>query len=642
MRQIPSYSLIALLVATPLFLSSCSSSDDEEGANGETHVSAISGVAQKGQFLRGSSITIYALDKTLNASGLSYPTQTTDDLGSFSVSNVNADFIDVKANGYYYNENKRETSKSTINLQALAETSSNVNVNLLTTLAYNRIKHLVAAGSKFSDAQSRAQIEVLTALGLGNSTTANFTEMNIAGSGDANGLLLAASLLIQQDRNVGDVSKLISDIASDLEEDGLLSDDLNQEIHKKERYIYVGEVINGLIEFYEKNKVENFNIPTFYKFLDTDGDGKMDGTAEYIFKCIDPADVMPANLDEINRGHNAEGFSLTKSFLSTIPFKVESDAAWITVSKRRIAENVYAVDIVGQPNTGENRTAYVMFTDNSGNELAKYTYQQKAPDEFVPQRLAFRRTLQMEHRVPDKIGVNGKLYGVNMITDPYNTIWFGYGYGGYWYVDIPYTDKADNYQLYFPTNMISMPDGYGTFKLTIPSTFTSDEFPFISQRENSDYSPIGNPAQIQLVNAAPAVNLNVIQASSIYQGHENYVIIGTGEGGEIYYHLDIDQTYDHVVLTSEEPICGSATYYICEGEVDKYTAPVIEAGTHPDGDGLYRITVQIIHHESASDILVPVLRKGIPVHVQYYDIYGQIIHESDTRSSYYSGSGQTR
>ena len=134
----------------------------------------------------------------------------------------------------------------------------------------------------------------------------------------------------------------------------------------------------------------------------------------------------------------------------------------------------------------------------------------------------------------------------------------------------------------------------------------------------------------------------MIQASSIYQGHENYVIIGTGEGGEIYYHLDIDQTYDHVVLTSEEPICGSATYYICEGEVDKYTAPVIEAGTHPDGDGLYRITVQIIHHESASDILVPVLRKGIPVHVQYYDIYGQIIHESDTRSSYYSGSGQTR
>lgn len=616
-----SFSLITLLVATPLFLSSCSSSDEEEGANGGTHVSAISGVAQKGQFLRGSSITIYALDKTLNASGLSYPTQTTDDLGSFSVSNVNADFIDVKANGYYYNENKRETSKSTINLQAVAETSSIVNVNLLTTLAYNRIKHLVAAGSKFSDAQSRAQIEVLTTLGLGNSTTANFTEMNIAGSGDANGLLLAASLLIQQDRSVGDVSKLISDIAADLEEDGLLSSDLNQEIHKNERYIYVGEVIDGLIDFYEKNKVENFNIPTFYKFLDTDVDGKMDGTAEYIFKCIDAADVIPAYPDEINRGHDAGGFSLTKRFLSTIPFKVESDAAWISIEKRTIAENIYAVDIIGESNTRENRTAIVTFTDNSGRELAKYTYQQKAPDEMVPQRLVFGRTQQMENHVPDKIGVNGKLYSVNMITEPSNLIWFGYGYGGYWYVDIPYTDKADKYQLYFPTNMISMPDGYGTFKLTIPSSFTSDEFPFISQLENYDYSSIGNPAQILLVNAAPAVYLNHIQIS---------------QGGE--YYIEIDKTYDHVVLTSEEPICGSATYYIREGEVDKYAVPVIETGTHPDGDGLYRITVQIIHHESANEILVPVLKKGIPVHVQYYDRYGQILQESDTYSGYYSSN----
>lgn len=259
---------------------SCGDNDEEDAggsSGGGKYAGTISGVAQKGQFLRGSSVTIYALDKNLDASGLSYPTQTTDDMGSFTVSNVDASFIDVKANGYYYNENKKETSNSTINLQAVAAIGSNVNVNLLTTLAYNRIKFLVKTGLSFTDAQRRAQIEVLTALGLGNTTTSNFTDMNIAGSGDANGLLLAASLLIQQDRSVGDVSKLISDIAVDIEEDGILSSELNQEIHKYEHHINVGDVIRGLINFYNKNKVENFSIPAFYKFLDTDRDGKMDG-----------------------------------------------------------------------------------------------------------------------------------------------------------------------------------------------------------------------------------------------------------------------------------------------------------------------------------------------------------------------------
>ena len=482
MKQLFFYSLIALLVATSLFFSACSSSGDGESGSGEKPMSVISGVAQKGQFLRGSSITIYALDKMLNASGLSYPTQTTNDLGAFSVSNVNADFIDVKANGYYYNENKGETSQSTINLQAVTETKNNVNVNLLTTLAYNRIKHLVSKGLTFSEAQDRAQIEVLTALGLGNSNSTNFTEMNIAGSGDANGLLLAASLLIQQDRSVGDVSKLISDIAADIEEDGILSSELSQEIHENESYINVSDVINGLVKFYEKNKVENFNIPTFYKFLDTDGDGKMDGTAEYIFKNINYSEIWYEDPWDMNRGHDANGFSCTLNILSTIPFNVESDASWLSVEKKIVAENIYVVNVVAQRNTGENRTANVIFTNNSGKELAKYSYQQKAPDALIPQRIFFGYDSELNHFVKDKMGVNGKTYDVSTSNRDYL-------YGYYRFIDIPNGDKQERYQVYFPTNMISMPDGYGTYRLTIPETITSDDFPFITQREDNDYNP---------------------------------------------------------------------------------------------------------------------------------------------------------
>lgn len=588
MKQLFFYSLIALLVATSLFFSACSSSDDGESGSGEKPMSVISGVAQKGQFLRGSSITIYALDKMLNASGLSYPTQTTNDLGAFSVSNVNADFIDVKANGYYYNENKGETSQSTINLQAVAETKNNVNVNLLTTLAYNRIKHLVSKGLTFSEAQNRAQIEVLTALGLGNSNSTNFTEMNIAGSGDANGLLLAASLLIQQDRSVGDVSKLISDIAADIEEDGILSSELSQEIHENESYINVSDVINGLVKFYEKNKVENFNIPTFYKFLDTDGDGKMDGTAEYIFKNINYSEIWYEDPWDMNRGHDANGFSCTLNILSTIPFNVESDASWLSVEKKIVAENIYVVNVVAQRNTGENRTANVIFTNNSGKELAKYSYQQKAPDALIPQRIFFGYNSELNHFVKDKMGVNGKTYDVSTSNRDYL-------YGYYRFIDIPNGDKQERYQVYFPTNMISMPDGYGTYRLTIPETITSDDFPFITQREDNDYNPMTNPTSIRFLQACPAIVLDLV----------------------------VDET-NYVVLTAEVPLAGSAIYNIQNGEVDM-TNPQIENQSIKANNGLYTLTVKINHQDTGYHrYYIPVLLLDAYVTAQYYNKDGQI------------------
>lgn len=588
MKQLFFYSLIALLVATSLFFSACSSSGDGESGSGEKPMSVISGVAQKGQFLRGSSITIYALDKMLNASGLSYPTQTTNDLGAFSVSNVNADFIDVKANGYYYNENKGETSQSTINLQAVTETKNNVNVNLLTTLAYNRIKHLVSKGLTFSEAQDRAQIEVLTALGLGNSNSTNFTEMNIAGSGDANGLLLAASLLIQQDRSVGDVSKLISDIAADIEEDGILSSELSQEIHENESYINVSDVINGLVKFYEKNKVENFNIPTFYKFLDTDGDGKMDGTAEYIFKNINYSEIWYEDPWDMNRGHDANGFSCTLNILSTIPFNVESDASWLSVEKKIVAENIYVVKVVAQRNTGENRTANVIFTNNSGKELAKYSYQQKAPDALIPQRIFFGYDSELNHFVKDKMGVNGKTYDVSTSNRDYL-------YGYYRFIDIPNGDKQERYQVYFPTNMISMPDGYGTYRLTIPETITSDDFPFITQREDNDYNPMTNPTSIRFLQACPAIVLDLV----------------------------VDET-DYVVLTAEVPLAGSAIYNIQNGEVDM-TNPQIENQSIKANNGPYTLTVKINHQDTGYHrYYIPVLLLDAYVTAQYYNKDGQI------------------
>lgn len=613
MRKFSFITSFVCFALTPFIFLSCGDPvDDEEGDGGggeKIPAGTIMGVAQKGQFLRGSSITIYSMDKELNSTGLSYPTQTTDDMGSFSVSSVDAAYIDVKANGYYYNENKGSTSESTINLQAVAKAGSKVNVNLLTTLAYNRIKYLVRTGLSFSDAQNRAQIEVLTALGLGNSAPANFIDMNIAGSGDANGLLLAASLLIQQDRSVGDVSKLISDLAADLEEDGLISSDLNLQIHRNERNIYIEYVVSMLLDFYRKNKVEGFSVPTFYNFLDTDGDGKMDGQAGVLFKSLGVDEVIAVEPTMIvNPGYSAEGFSRTEEKLITVPFEVKSDAEWLSVKKRTIAENIYAMDIVAQANTSENRTAHVEYIDNSGKILKTYTYQQKAPDSRVPQRLYWYYAQDMERYLTDKVGVNGKVYNVSSFSGG-----SGY-YGGYWYVDIPSADKQDKYQLYFPTNMVSVPEGYGSFKLTIPTSLTTDDLPFIGQLENGEYSPIGNPNQIPLRIASPV----------------------------IYIYEEI-RSYDHLVITSEQPICGSASYgFTANGGVDGNSVQIIEQETHPDADGQYRITVQINHNDKYYYTFIPVLQANVPVKIECYDSSNQIVRTMSDYSDYFSNGNITR
>lgn len=601
---------IAVMAFMPFALSSCSSDDDGgEGGGEKQRNGVISGVAQKGQFLKGSSVTIYALDKTLSASGLSYPTQTTDDMGSFTITNVNADYIDIKANGYYYNENRQRTSESTINLQAVSSANSKVNVNLLTTLAYNRIKYLVANGSSFADAQSRAQIEVLTALGLGNSTSANFIDMNISGAGDANGLLLAASLLIQERRSVGDVSKLISDIAADLEEDGLLSAKLNEEIHYNESSIDVGEVILGLIEFYEKNKVDDFSIPTFYKFLDTNGDGKMDGQAEF-FKNIDNAESSYYDPYNPNRGYDAAGFTRTEHFISTIPFNVKSDAAWLSVEKKTIAENIYAIDIVAQPNTTENRTAHVIYTDNSGKELWTSTYQQKVPDEMVPQRFMVETYgYEYKYLIKDKVGVNGKVYDFKELD---NSDYY-YSDRSSRYFDIPYTDKTSTYQCYFPVNMISMPNGIGSYTLTIPTSLTTDDFPFVALR-NDAYGPISNPTSIGFTQACPAIMVE----------------------GDF-------ETIDHIVLTTDQPICGTATYDFQDGYLN-YEPQIDESRTKPNSDGVYQMTVKVNYHENVWRICIPVLKSNCPVDVAYYNANGDLL-ESVTRYSDLYGwgfGGQTR
>ena len=82
-------------------------------------------------------------------------------------SNFTSQYIGVAATGYYFDEVLGAVSGGPVTLNGYSDLSVDtvMNVNILTTLAYQRIRTLVVqSGKTFSAARTQAEQEVLTAL----------------------------------------------------------------------------------------------------------------------------------------------------------------------------------------------------------------------------------------------------------------------------------------------------------------------------------------------------------------------------------------------------------------------------------------------------------------------------------------------
>jgi hypothetical protein len=181
----------------------------------------FTGYAQKGPFVNGSSVTIAELDKQLDQTGKTYLTTISDNSGSFEKKNIEliSNYVELKVDGYYFNEVAGKTSTGTLTLNALADVSSanSANVNVLTHLEKPRVEYLVKQGMNFSLAKQQAQAEVLAIFGFAPSTT-SFETMNL--TDDA--ALLAVSCIMQSYLSTGDMMELMANISADIKTDGKL------------------------------------------------------------------------------------------------------------------------------------------------------------------------------------------------------------------------------------------------------------------------------------------------------------------------------------------------------------------------------------------------------------------------------------
>ena len=265
-----------LLPAVALvFLFGCQ--DDEQVTQSEQSVS-ITGYVQKGPFINGTAITVSELDQKLVATGKNFTTQIIDNKGSFSLKDVKlqSDFVQLIAEGFYFDEVRGEKSAAQLTLFALADVSSasSVNVNLLSHLEKDRVIYLMQEEEKsFTTAKQQAQREILTIFGIEKADMMASELLDISQGGEDNAILLAISAILQGNNSVAELSELLANIITDTREDGVLDSESTQEkIRTNAMSLTLADIRKHLEVRYEEIGVDAI-ISNFEQYVDSDGDG---------------------------------------------------------------------------------------------------------------------------------------------------------------------------------------------------------------------------------------------------------------------------------------------------------------------------------------------------------------------------------
>ena len=254
-----------------IFLFGCQ--DDEQVTQSEQSVS-IAGYVQKGPFINGTAITVSELDQKLVATGKNFTTQIIDNKGAFSLKDVKlqSDFVQLIAEGFYFDEVRGEKSAAQLTLFALADVSdaSSVNVNLLSHLEKDRVTYLMQEEEKsFTTAKQQAQREILAIFGIEKADMMASELLDISQDGEDNAILLAISAILQGNNSVAELSELLADIITDIREDGVLdSESIRERIRDDAMTLRLAAIRQHLEVRYEELGVDA-TIPNFEQHIDT-------------------------------------------------------------------------------------------------------------------------------------------------------------------------------------------------------------------------------------------------------------------------------------------------------------------------------------------------------------------------------------
>jgi hypothetical protein len=245
----------------------------EKEIDNETNLTLdkVSGFVQKGPFLNGTAITISELSDDLTPTGKNFTSQILDNKGTFEIRNVNlsSQYVELKADGFYFNEVSNSNSSAQLTLFALSDLSnkSTLNVNIISNLEKNRVDYLVSNGTAFSVAKNQAQTEILSIFEISSEGISESEQLDILESGDDNAILLAVSVILQGYLSVSELSELLANISTDIREDGQLnSQTLGSTLINNARTIKLADVRANLESRCEELGLAT-TVPDFEKFV---------------------------------------------------------------------------------------------------------------------------------------------------------------------------------------------------------------------------------------------------------------------------------------------------------------------------------------------------------------------------------------
>src|SRR5215469_4341663 len=265
-----------LAVVTLLCVTACGGGGGSAPPSTQTYT-AKAGVAQKGPLIKGATVTAQELDARLSPTGKQYSYQVTSNLGTFSpTSNFGSHYIGLNAAGYYFDEVANAISTGTVTLNGYSDLTSEsvLNVNLLTTLAYQRIQHLVNNSSMtFAAARTQAENEVLAALNIPSGNYGSFATLDLSGGTDGDHILGAISSLFVYGNSAGALSQLIANFQSDIGTNGVIRDPATMAaLVAAAKAINSDAVAANLTQYYTTSGV-SFTAADISEWIAQSGDG---------------------------------------------------------------------------------------------------------------------------------------------------------------------------------------------------------------------------------------------------------------------------------------------------------------------------------------------------------------------------------
>ena len=108
---------LTLMLAIALLAVACNN-DPNPAPTNNVSIKLFTGTVEIGPFVQGSSVTIFELDNTLIQTGKAFSTTIANNTGAFEQRNLNlsSQYVELKAEGYYYNEVEGCITESPITL----------------------------------------------------------------------------------------------------------------------------------------------------------------------------------------------------------------------------------------------------------------------------------------------------------------------------------------------------------------------------------------------------------------------------------------------------------------------------------------------------------------------------------------------